>query len=294
MAAISIPPASSAVTTGESSASRRTRSPMAIAWLPALTKAPQEPSARAGWTATSPTWTCRSRRGQPKRWTPPGRSLPAVPKTPSTIFQVESAASWAQRESAVRNATARAREAVLSFTFLPPLLVVFGLRALPPRAGGALRQGPPEGLIEVVEQSEAAVEAVQVLGVGERQAIDELQDAGRIGAAELRIFQIDVVDDLGDLGDPWIAQFETRDQGLERAAIPLVGELAPDGVEPHLARRRLGALRIGEAEARRGIDEATDEPGRGTPRRRPPPPPRRSTGSPRRCSPSAARRRPSS
>ena len=71
------------------------------------------------------------------------------------------------------------------------------------------------------------------------------------------------MDDLGDLGDPWIAQFETRDQGLERAAIPLVGELAPDGVEPHLARRRLGALRIGEAEASRGIDEATDEPGRG-------------------------------
>src|SRR5215831_18749489 len=55
--------------------------------LPVFLKAPQEPSASAGSTATPASETLRSARGQPNRWTSPGMSFPAEPKTLSTASQ---------------------------------------------------------------------------------------------------------------------------------------------------------------------------------------------------------------
>src|SRR5262249_12901797 len=120
----------------------------------------------------------------------------------------------------------------------------------------------PERFVELVEEERSALEARLVLGVCENQASDQLLDPGRLGAHELAVLEIDVVDDLPDLRQRPLREPHPRQERLERAAIPLVAEIPAHNVKADLASaRRL--FRIDEPEPRLRIDEAADGPGGG-------------------------------
>jgi len=61
------------------------------------------------------------------------------------------------------------------------------------------------------------------------------------------------VDDLGDLGDRRIAQAEPHDQGLEGAAVALVGELAPRVSKRSLAGSASGLCESAKRKRARGV-----------------------------------------
>src|SRR5260370_32405877 len=107
----------------------------------------------------------------------------------------------------------------------------------------------PKRLIELVEEDAAAIEARVVAGVCENQADQKLLDAGGLGPVELRILQVDVVNDLRDLREGAVCRPDPGEQRLEGTPIALVREIASDHVESQLAgAARL--FRIDEAEAR--------------------------------------------
>src|SRR5689334_16405247 len=70
---------------------------------------------------------------------------------------------------------------------------------------------------------------------------EQRRDPRRLGASELPVLAVDVVDDLGHGGEPRRGQPEAREQRLERAAVALVRVLAVVHVEAQLA----GARRVG-------------------------------------------------
>src|SRR5947209_17301996 len=56
----------------------------------------------------------------------------------------------------------------------------------------------PEGFVKVVERLAAALNPPRIVIGGCADAIDQRPDAGNLGATELVILEVDVVDDLGD------------------------------------------------------------------------------------------------
>src|SRR5215471_18951120 len=118
-----------------------------------------------------------------------------------------------------------------------------------------------ERCVEVVEQRGASPHSFVVFSCGVDDAIDEQADASGLGPAEPILFQIDVMDDLGNRGERGVsAQIELRQQRFERALVALMREVAADHVEPDLPGTTRLARRVNESKARRGIDEAPDEP----------------------------------
>ena len=55
------------------------------------------------------------------------------------------------------------------------------------------------------------------------------------GRAELRLLEVDVVDDLGDRAERGIGEAEAGDEDLERDEVSFVGEFAVEHVESELA-----------------------------------------------------------
>ena len=99
-AVCSTPPACSAEMTGLISASVSTRSPIAVAWPSAIRlNATHDPSASDGFTWTSPTITCRSRRGKLNFMTLPGCGAPRRPSACST--PLHEAGAWARANDGV-------------------------------------------------------------------------------------------------------------------------------------------------------------------------------------------------
>src|SRR6185503_15629816 len=80
-------------------------------------------------------------------------------------------------------------------------------------------------------------------------------------SAELAVFEVEVVDDLGNGAYALVGQADAPYQRFQRATVSVVGVVTAHHVEAHLPflPRRGG---IGEAKTRFGIDEAPDEPGR--------------------------------
>src|SRR5262249_27039748 len=69
-----------------------------------------------------------------------------------------------------------------------------------PRCSRSPPCAPPakKVLVERIEQRDAALETRRVLGVLPREPGDEVVEARGLLAVELRILEVDVVDDLGD------------------------------------------------------------------------------------------------
>src|ERR1043166_1961032 len=84
---ISTPPSSSLVSTGVTSSSVSTRSPITIVMSPVFLKATHEPRASAGLSSIPPTVTFKSLRGRLTLYTSPGCIEPALPKACSIGFQ---------------------------------------------------------------------------------------------------------------------------------------------------------------------------------------------------------------
>ena len=99
-----------------------------------------------------------------------------------------------------------------------------------------------------------------VLARGEQAAEREV-NAARLLALELVVAQVGGVHDLGERGEPPVAEPGAPQQRLERAVLARVAELGADDVE----RDRLRRQRVGWREQELGIrvDEALDEPRRG-------------------------------
>src|SRR5205823_3046567 len=86
-------------------------------------------------------------------------------------------------------------------------------------------------------------------------------DADCLGATELPVLQIDVVDDLRDGTHCRIVYREPGAQDLEGAEIALVRELGLEHVEAELARLGTISLARYEFEPRVRVDDAPNQPG---------------------------------
>src|SRR5436190_1290052 len=118
-----------------------------------------------------------------------------------------------------------------------------------------------EVLVEVVEHGGPTLEPGLVIPVAHGDARDQPVDAGRLGATELPVFQIDVVDDLGDGTHRRIVYPEPGEQDLEGAEIALVRELGLEHVEAELAALGTVSLARYEFEPRLRVNDAPDQPG---------------------------------
>jgi hypothetical protein len=117
-----------------------------------------------------------------------------------------------------------------------------------------------KGLVKVVKQSEASLEAAFVVFVRENDPEQKLVDAPGFRPAELSVFQVDVVDDLADRREGSVGNAETDDHRFERAAVALVRELTAGHVESKLVRAASFGPRLHESELRIRIDEPPHEP----------------------------------
>src|SRR5258706_2968942 len=91
-------------------------------------------------------------------------------------------------------------------------------------------------------------------------AVDQVLEAGVVGAAVLLVLEIDVVDDLRDRTQGRVGELEALQEDLERADLALVGELAVEHVEAQLAGLVAILARRDELELRLRVDEAPDQP----------------------------------
>lgn len=116
--------------------------------------------------------------------------------------------------------------------------------------------------MQVVEHGQRALDPFFVALGPSHQPFQHRLHTCSLGALELLVLEIEVVNDLGDGPHALVGKAHAADQRLERAAILFVREIAADHVEPELAVFVLGCW-IGKAETCFGVDEAADEPGRG-------------------------------
>ena len=99
-----------------------------------------------------------------------------------------------------------------------------------------------------------------VVRVLPRQAGDQPLHAGSFRPPEFRLLAVDVVHDLRDDAERAIGEAKARDEGLERAGVPLVGVFGLEHVEAELARPRPVPLGDDELELRLRVDEPGNEP----------------------------------
>src|SRR5205085_10470675 len=112
--------------------------------------------------------------------------------------------------------------------------------------------------MEIVEESERALEAIVVRFVPRRQTFDELLHAERFRAPELVVLEVEVVHDLRERLHAAVGETDAADERLDRAAIAGVSEVAADHIEPQFVSRG-GRSRHVETEARFRSVEASEE-----------------------------------
>src|SRR5690349_20722039 len=94
----------------------------------------------------------------------------------------------------------------------------------------------------------ATVDSLLVFRTQMRNPRDLRSEARRLGAPKLAVFDVDVVDELGQTQESGVAQIEARTQHLEGALVSLVRKLGLEHVEPQLIAFRLVALSGNELE----------------------------------------------
>src|SRR5215467_1664633 len=183
----------------------------------------------------------RSVRGIPILKTSPDWSWPDFPSACSTAFQSGSAACT----TPAGLATTRSIPSNHARRFIGHL-------------PGSGRRFLLQHGMETVEERDAPLEQIVVVGVAGGKRADGQIHAGRLLAGELAVSQIGLVHDLRDDLDPPILDAEALDQGLEGAVLTVTAEVRPEHVEGNALARG-----VREGELRIGIAEAANEPGGG-------------------------------
>src|SRR5439155_18447641 len=129
---------------------------------------------------------------------------------------------------------------------------------------------PPSSLplevgVQRIEHRRALCEPGLVLLVSHGNARDQTVETEGFRPGELRVLEVDVVDDLAQAPKGGLFQTEMAEQHLERAEVPVVGELRLEHVETQLAGPRRVLMAQDELEPRFRVDEAPDEPRAGDP-----------------------------
>src|SRR6185437_12768156 len=115
--------------------------------------------------------------------------------------------------------------------------------------------------VQSIKHECSTIDAIEIGGLPRDEARQQSLDARCFGAVELRIFHINVVNDLGDLPERGVRlQTEPAEQGLECAAISLVRELRLEHVESQLIWCRRVSVGADEDKSRLGVDEPADQP----------------------------------
>jgi hypothetical protein len=120
---------------------------------------------------------------------------------------------------------------------------------------------PRRRRVQAFEQGHAVGEHLVVVGRRGEQRSDRHVDAAGFFVRVLAVAKVGLVNDLGEPGEPAIAQARPLDQRLEGAVFALMAQLHAGGVERDGILRKLRRRR--EDEHRLGIDEALDQPGGG-------------------------------
>src|SRR5260221_1986364 len=115
----------------------------------------------------------------------------------------------------------------------------------------------------MIEEREPRIEASFVVTVNGAEPDDGGSDTCSLWTTELRLLQIDVVNDLRNRADPWLADGEPFHEHLERAVVAFVRVLRLEHIEAELARLGTVALCGHELEVSLRIYEAPDQPGAG-------------------------------
>src|SRR5262249_31351742 len=117
-----------------------------------------------------------------------------------------------------------------------------------------------EILVEIVEQGSAAFETRGVVLVRHGDPGHQAIDPGGLGAFELAVLEIDVVNDLRDRAEGRFLQVETFHQHLEGAVVAFMGVFRLEHVEAQLAALWPVAFSRYELEGCTRINETADEP----------------------------------
>src|SRR5262245_50509283 len=92
-----------------------------------------------------------------------------------------------------------------------------------------------EVLVEVIEDRPAVGDALLVLRIGRANSRDEASDACRLLASELRLLQVDVMDDLGNGMERRIGEARPAQEDLEAAAVSFMGDYSLDHIDSQLS-----------------------------------------------------------
>src|SRR5439155_13610598 len=118
-----------------------------------------------------------------------------------------------------------------------------------------------EVLVQVVKHGGPPLEAGFVIPMAHGDARDQPVDAGRLGAVELRVLEVNVVHDLRNRHEGAVVEAEARHEDLKGAEVAVVRELSFKHVEAKLLCLRLVALGGHELDAGVGVDKPMNQPG---------------------------------
>src|SRR5262245_57322953 len=110
--------------------------------------------------------------------------------------------------------------------------------------------------VEIIEESRSPLDPCEVILVGNADPRDQLSDACGLFPAELGVFEIDVMHDLGDGLERRVLKTRRRHENFECASVAHVGELGGKHIEPQLPRLWNIALGRDEFESCFVVDEA--------------------------------------
>src|SRR5205809_6981364 len=115
--------------------------------------------------------------------------------------------------------------------------------------------------IQILQNCCSSRDAILIVAMSHSDAGDHHRDSRRFRPIELRLFQIDVMDNFTDRAECGIVQAHAVEQDFERAAIALMRKLGIEHVEAHLTVLWRVLLLGYEFEVRLWIDKTTDQPG---------------------------------
>src|SRR5262249_8267640 len=119
--------------------------------------------------------------------------------------------------------------------------------------------------VEIIEESTSPLDPCEVILVGNADARDQLSNACGLFPADFGVFEIDVMNNLGDGPECWVVKPRRHHENFECAPVAHMGELRIEHIEPQLSR--LGNIALGrdEFECCRLVDETPYHPGAGGP-----------------------------